>query len=84
MCPADFTLSYSLRQIVKLVSNIIHLYYIFITRDELKSAMKEYGMDDEATIKEIILEGNTDTVSCRFNLRIEFLFTIMTLSFYNL
>ncbi|CAH9082292.1 unnamed protein product [Cuscuta europaea] len=32
----------------------------FITRDELKSAMKEYGMGDEATIKEIIAEVDTD------------------------
>ncbi|MED6209122.1 Calcium-dependent protein kinase 33 [Stylosanthes scabra] len=32
----------------------------FITRDELESAMKEYGMGDEATIKEIISEVDTD------------------------
>ncbi|KAL3519470.1 hypothetical protein ACH5RR_017619 [Cinchona calisaya] len=32
----------------------------FITRDELESAMKEYGMGDEATIKEIIAEVDTD------------------------
>ncbi|KAK1364792.1 Calcium-dependent protein kinase [Heracleum sosnowskyi] len=32
----------------------------FITRDELESAMKKYGMGDEATIKEIILEVDTD------------------------
>ncbi|KAK4485078.1 hypothetical protein RD792_007686 [Penstemon davidsonii] len=32
----------------------------FITRDELETAMKEYGMGDEATIKEIISEVDTD------------------------
>nr|GLL28763.1 calcium-dependent protein kinase-like [Ipomoea trifida] len=32
----------------------------FITRDELKSAMMEYGMGDEATIKDIIDEVDTD------------------------
>ncbi|XP_055805522.1 calcium-dependent protein kinase-like [Solanum dulcamara] len=32
----------------------------FITKDELESAMKEYGMGDEATIKEIIVEVDTD------------------------
>ncbi|KAA8515504.1 hypothetical protein F0562_018885 [Nyssa sinensis] len=32
----------------------------FITRDELETAMKEYGMGDEATIREIISEVDTD------------------------
>ncbi|KAL3508485.1 hypothetical protein ACH5RR_027886 [Cinchona calisaya] len=32
----------------------------FITRDELESAMQEYGMGDPATIKEIISEVDTD------------------------
>ncbi|XP_068668702.1 calcium-dependent protein kinase 2-like [Aristolochia californica] len=32
----------------------------FITRDELELAMKEYGMGDEDTIKEIISEVDTD------------------------
>ncbi|CAI9773435.1 unnamed protein product [Fraxinus pennsylvanica] len=32
----------------------------FITRDELETAMKEYGMGDPATIKEIISEVDTD------------------------
>ncbi|CAM8993031.1 unnamed protein product [Rhodiola kirilowii] len=32
----------------------------FITRDELESAMKQYGMGDEATIREIISEVDTD------------------------
>jgi calcium-dependent protein kinase len=31
-----------------------------ITRDELETAMKEYGMGDEATIKDIISEVDTD------------------------
>jgi calcium-dependent protein kinase len=34
-----------------------------ITRDELESAMKEYGMGDEASIKEVISEVDTDNVS---------------------
>ncbi|KAJ9169099.1 hypothetical protein P3X46_020566 [Hevea brasiliensis] len=32
----------------------------YITRDELESAMMEYGMGDEASIKEIISEVDTD------------------------
>ncbi|KAF7149625.1 hypothetical protein RHSIM_Rhsim02G0107000 [Rhododendron simsii] len=32
----------------------------FITRDELETAMKEYGMGDDATIKDIISEVDTD------------------------
>lgn len=38
-------------------------YYRFITRDELEKAMKEYGMGDEATIRDIISEVDTDNVS---------------------
>lgn len=41
----------------------------YITRDELEAAMKEYGMGDEASIKEIISEVDTDNVSF-FNLSI--------------
>ncbi|KAL2316755.1 hypothetical protein Fmac_030631 [Flemingia macrophylla] len=32
----------------------------YITRDELETAMKEYGMGDEATIRDIISEVDTD------------------------
>ncbi|XP_022879977.1 calcium-dependent protein kinase 2-like [Olea europaea var. sylvestris] len=32
----------------------------FITRDELETAMKEYGMGDPATIKEILSEVDSD------------------------
>ncbi|MBA0550188.1 hypothetical protein Golob_021155 [Gossypium lobatum] len=32
----------------------------YITRDELEAAMKEYGMGDDDTIKEIISEVDTD------------------------
>ncbi|KAL6999294.1 Calcium-dependent protein kinase 19 [Sarracenia purpurea var. burkii] len=32
----------------------------FITRDELETAMKDYGMGDKATIKEIMSEVDTD------------------------
>lgn len=35
----------------------------YITMDELEKAMKEYGMGDEATIKDIISEVDTDNVS---------------------
>ncbi|KAL6992831.1 Calcium-dependent protein kinase 2 [Sarracenia purpurea var. burkii] len=35
----------------------------FITMDELETAMKEYGMGDDATIREIISEVDTDNVS---------------------
>lgn len=31
--------------------------------DELESAMKEYGMGDQASIKEVIAEVDTDNVS---------------------
>lgn len=37
--------------------------YRFITRDELETAMKQYGMGDEDTIREIISEVDTDNVS---------------------
>lgn len=37
--------------------------FSYITRDELKTAMKEYEMGDEATIEEIISEVDTDNVS---------------------
>lgn len=36
--------------------------------DELESAMKEYGMGDEASIKEVIAEVDTDNVSFVFSL----------------
>lgn len=42
---------------------LLLMLFSFITRDELESAMKEYGMGDEATIKEIIAEVDTDNVS---------------------
>jgi Ca2+-binding EF-hand superfamily protein len=47
-----------------LLANVVFIpYYRFITRDELEKAMKEYGMGDEATIREIISEVDTDNVS---------------------
>lgn len=42
---------------------LLLLCYRFITRDELETAMKDYGMGDEATIREIISEVDTDNVS---------------------
>ncbi|CAI0437224.1 unnamed protein product [Linum tenue] len=35
----------------------------FITKDELEMAMKDYGIADDATIREIIAEVDTDNVS---------------------
>lgn len=35
----------------------------YITRDEIKQAMQEYGMGDDATIDEIIDDVDTDKVS---------------------
>jgi len=44
-------------------SHLILLQYRFITRDELELAMKEHGLGDDATIKEIISEVDSDNVS---------------------
>lgn len=44
-------------------NNIIVIFIRFITRDELETAMKDYGMGDEDTIKDIIAEVDTDNVS---------------------
>lgn len=51
------------------------LLFRFITRDELESAMKEYGMGDDDTIKEIISEVDTDNVcqSLTFQMQLNFL-----------
>ena len=35
----------------------------YITTDELESAMMEYGIADESSIKEILSEVDTDNVS---------------------
>lgn len=37
--------------------------FSYITRDELKAAMKDYGMGDEETIREIISEVDADNVT---------------------
>ena len=37
--------------------------FSYITRDELETAMKEYGIGDEGSIREIISEVDTDNVS---------------------
>lgn len=44
-------------------------YLRFITRDELESAMKEYGIGDPSSIKEIISDVDTDNVSFGFSTR---------------
>lgn len=38
-------------------------FHRFITRDELRHAMEEYGMGDEATIDEILDDVDTNKVS---------------------
>lgn len=46
--------------------NFIPTYIIprrYITKDELETAMKEYGMGDEASIRAVISEVDTDNVS---------------------
>ena len=56
---------------------LLVIFYRFITRDELETAMKDYGMGDEATIKEIISEVDTDNVRqafiISFQLQLKFL-----------
>lgn len=47
----------------------------YITRDELEIAMKEYGMGDEASIKEVISEVDTDNVSLFLNQTWKLLFS---------
>lgn len=39
----------------------------FITRDELKHSMTQYGMGDDATIDEVINDVDTDNVRKTFN-----------------
>lgn len=41
--------------------------YRYITRDELKHSMTEYGMGDEETIDEVLDDVDTDKVSNDFN-----------------
>jgi len=41
-------------------SKCVHRY---ITIDELESALKEYGMGDDATIKEVLSDVDSDNVS---------------------
>lgn len=48
---------------LNLLDIYIHPFIRFITRDELKHAMTEYGMGDEATIDEVINDVDTDKVS---------------------
>lgn len=53
----------------------------YITRDELEAAMKEHGMGDDNTIKEIISEVDADNVSYLQvvkNLRFSLLFFVLT------
>ena len=52
-------------------------YCRYITRDELEAAMKEYGMGDDDTIKEIISEVDTDNVSPVLPFEAHFLCSMM-------
>jgi len=53
----------------------------FITRDELETAMKEYGMGDDATIKEIISE--VDTIISEVDTDHVSQFSCVAISFYS-
>ena len=50
-----------------IISNLIAILFkthlSYITMDELETAMKDYGLGEGATIKEIISEVDTDNVS---------------------
>lgn len=50
-------------KVTELFSFSLQCLYRFITIDELEIAMKDYGMGDDDTIKEIISEVDTDNVS---------------------
>lgn len=50
-------------KVTELFSFSLQCLYRFITMDELEIAMKDYGMGDDDTIKEIISEVDTDNVS---------------------
>ena len=50
----------------------------YITRDELRQAMTDYGMGDEATIDEILDDVDTDKVSLSLSLYVAW--SLMTLS----
>lgn len=50
-------------KVTELFSFSLQCLYRFITVDELEIAMKDYGMGDDDTIKEIISEVDTDNVS---------------------
>jgi len=45
----------------------VWFHHRYITRDELETTMKENGMGDEAIIREIISEVDTDNVSPYFD-----------------
>ena len=57
-----------LKPLICLVRLFVCSYFLsrFITREELKQAMTQYGMGDEATIDEVIDDVDTDKVSLIF------------------
>ena len=60
------------------------MFYRFITRDELETAMKDYGMGDEDTIREIISEVDTDNVSQLLTFQMQLYFMIPSYMFRTL
>lgn len=53
---------------------IFFIFIRFITRDELRQAMTEYGMGDEATIEEVLDDVDTDKVVDRYLIFCAFFF----------
>lgn len=51
-----------------MVSLFLACVHRYITTDELEAALKEYGMGDDATIKEVLSDVDSDNVSQNKNL----------------
>lgn len=45
------------------ITNVIFFFLRYISREELEQALREFGMDDENDLREIINEVDTDHVS---------------------
>ena len=56
------------KSLVWLTGDNIHNNCRYITRDELEQAMAEYGMGDEASIKQVLDEVDKDKVRIFFRL----------------
>lgn len=53
----------------------------YITIDELEAALKEYGMGDDATIKEILSDVDADNVKRKEKALLQFCFVSLTSNF---